>query len=154
MMRLSKAAMHTWILVSHRAGAHLLAMDRKTQHLVAFRDWDNPDARLSAQDLEEDRSGRKSDPPTHGLRHSEKQSGTRTQCAEGFACELARSLDEARHQREFDHLVLVAPPRFLGRLRSKLSAPTAATVLGTVSKDLPSAEPEEVERLVQPFLGI
>jgi protein required for attachment to host cells len=153
-MRLSKAALHTWILVSHRAGAHLLAMDRRTGHLVAVRDWDHPEGRLRAQDLEEDRSGRKSDPPTHGLRHSERQSGTREQSAEGFAWELARSLEDARHQREFERLVLVAPPRFLGRLRSKLSVPTAATVVGTVSKDLPAADPTEVERLVQPFIGL
>ncbi len=151
-MRLSKAALQTWILVSHRAGAHLLTMDRKTQHLVGVRAWDHPEGRLHAKALEEDRSGRKSDAPTQGARHSEHPEAARAQCAEGFACELARSLDDARHQRAFRRLVLVAPPQFLGRLRAKLSAPTAATVVGTVSKDLPDAEPGQVERLVEQFL--
>lgn len=150
----SKEAWQTWILVSHRAGAQLLALDRKSRHLIALRNWEHPEGRLHAQELEENRSGRKSDPPTHGSRTNGRAFGARNQCAEDFACQLARSLDELRHQRAFEHLVLVAPPRFLGRLRSKLSTPTAATVVGTLSKDLPSGDPKEVERLVQPFLGL
>ena len=149
----SKEAWQTWILVSHRAGAHLLALDRKSRRLVALRNWEHPEGRLHAQELQENRSGRKSEPPTQGSRVNTRPTA-RGQCAEGFAGELARSLDELRHQHAFEHLVLVAPPRFLGRLRSKLSAPTAATVVGTFSKDLPSGEPKEVERLVQPFLGM
>lgn len=150
----SKSAWQTWVLVSHRAGAQLWVLDRKTKRLVALRNWEHPDGRLRAQELEENRSGRKSEPPTYGSRHSERTSGTWKQCADSFACELAKSLDEARHQRAFEHLVLVAPPRFLGRLRSKLSPPTAATVVGTLSKDLPNGESKEIERLVQPFLGL
>jgi len=39
-------------------------------------------------------------------------------------------------QNEFQRLVLVAPPRFLGLLRSSLDTPTQQLVVGSLDKDL------------------
>jgi protein required for attachment to host cells len=47
-------------------------------------------------------------------------------------------------QNEFERLVLVAPPRFLGRLRSSLDAPTQQLVVGSLDKDLARAKEEEL----------
>ena len=65
-----------------------------------------------------------------------------------FARELANRLQQGRVRNEYQRLVLVAPPRFLGLLRSSLDAPTAQLVVGSLHKDLAAKkEAELVEHL-------
>lgn len=53
-----------------------------------------------------------------------------------FARELGEFLNKARHNGEFDSLVLIAPPGFLGVLRNHLSKECLAVVLKSIDKDL------------------
>lgn len=65
-----------------------------------------------------------------------------------FARVLADKLKDARVQNRYKRLVLVAPPRFLGLLRSSLDAPTTQAILASLDKDLATSQPSElVERL-------
>jgi protein required for attachment to host cells len=51
-------------------------------------------------------------------------------------------------QNRYKRLVLVAPPRFLGLLRSSLDGPTAQLVMVSLDKDLAASKKSElVERL-------
>ena len=52
-----------------------------------------------------------------------------------FARHLVAELEAARQGGTFARLVLVAPPSFLGQLRSELSAPLAACVARSLDKD-------------------
>jgi protein required for attachment to host cells len=56
--------------------------------------------------------------------------------AAGFARELAARLRAARLERQFETLVLVAGPAFLGHLRAALDEHTAASVKASLDKDL------------------
>ena len=57
-------------------------------------------------------------------------------------------LKEARTQNRYWRLVLVAPPRFLGLLRSSLDGPTAKLVTASLDKDLAAEKTSELaERL-------
>jgi protein required for attachment to host cells len=61
-----------------------------------------------------------------------------------FARRIARRLDEARQNDEFERLVVVAGPPFLGLLREEFSAPTRAVVAHEIRKDLVHSKPESL----------
>ena len=52
-----------------------------------------------------------------------------------FARHLVAALEAGRENHSFEQLVLVAPARFLGQLRSELAAPLAALVVHSLDKD-------------------
>lgn len=56
--------------------------------------------------------------------------------AERFAKEIADHLRQGRTGGAFDHLVLIAEPRFLGRLRANIDSATAKLLDLTVDKNL------------------
>ena len=53
-----------------------------------------------------------------------------------FAEDVAHLLDRGRKNRKFQKLILVAGPRFLGRVRQHLRPATAALIESEVHKNL------------------
>ena len=53
-----------------------------------------------------------------------------------FKHQLVGFLDQAMRSHKFKHLVLCAPPQFLGKLKSELSSELKKHLLSTVDKDL------------------
>ncbi len=69
-----------------------------------------------------------------------------------FTARLAAVLDKACGEGQFDRLVLVAPPRSLGELRSLLSARVKKAVSHEVGKDLTNATPTELREVLADML--
>jgi protein required for attachment to host cells len=85
------------------------------------------------------------DPSRASMSQSE---GPHERAVSDFARALAEKLKDARMQNRYWRLVLVAPPRFLGLLRSSLDGPTAKLVTASLDKDLASEKTSELaERL-------
>lgn len=103
----------------------------------------NPSARLHDRDLKSDRPGRVFNraPPAAGRRGAVAHHSTggerrpRVQQAQRFARRIAQELDQAQQQNQFDRLVLMAGPRFLGTLRNALRNSVRDPV-ATVARDL------------------
>jgi protein required for attachment to host cells len=53
-----------------------------------------------------------------------------------FAGRIVERLEQAAEQSKFDRLVLVAPPRMLGHLRTALTPRLAGLISATIDKDL------------------
>jgi protein required for attachment to host cells len=102
----------------------------------------DPLARLHDRDLATDRPGRAYE-SVGGARHSVQREETprRTEAVR-FARRIARRLDDARRKDEFDQLVVVAGPPFLGLVRQELSGPTRARLATEIPKDLVHSAPE------------
>ena len=65
-----------------------------------------------------------------------------------FGHTVATLLDRALRSKRFDHLVLVAPPHFLGMVKNELTPELQKHLMATVDKDLTHVQtPELVERL-------
>ena len=104
----------------------------------------DPKARLHDRDLESDRPGRVFDhaPLAAGRRGAVGHHGTegerspRKHEAVNFARQIADQLEAARREGQFDRLVLMAAPTFLGLLRKALSQPVRAIIFAEVHKDL------------------
>ena len=128
----------TWILVAHEGGARFFESRGPGKGLDLVEEIEHAEGRERDRDLQSDRPGRSfrkdsGDPRRAALSRSE---GPRQRAVASFARELAHKLQHGRVQHQYHRLVLVAPPRFLGLLRSALDGPTAHMVVGSLDKDL------------------
>jgi protein required for attachment to host cells len=62
-----------------------------------------------------------------------------------FSRQLADELEAARTHNRLGQLILVAEPRFLGDLRSRLSSPTSRLVVLEIAKNLTQLTPREIQ---------
>ncbi len=140
----------TWILVAHDAGARVFENHGPGKGLELLETIEHPEGRARDRDMVSDRPGRSfrkdsGDPRRASMSRNE---GPHERAVSDFARALANKLRQARVQNRCGRLVLVAPPRFLGLLRSSLDGPTTQLVVGSVHKDLASAkEAELIEHL-------
>jgi protein required for attachment to host cells len=96
----------------------------------------DPAAHLHDRDFESDRPGRSYE-SVGGARHAiEREDDPRRREAIRFAKRIARRLDDARRRDEYEELIVVAGPPFLGLVRAELSRPTRQRVVHEVCKDL------------------
>jgi protein required for attachment to host cells len=96
----------------------------------------DPDAHLHDRDLVSDRPGRSYE-SVGGARHAiERENDPRHRAAVRFARRIGRRLDEARRKNEFESLVVVVGPPFLGLVREELPKLTRARVAHEIRKDL------------------
>jgi protein required for attachment to host cells len=101
-------------------------------------------AHLHDRDLKSDRPGRFFDhaPLQGGRRGATAHHATggerrpRRHAAEVFAGQIAAALHRAQLQRDFDHVIVMAGPAFLGLLREALPDSLRPCVLAEVAKDL------------------
>ena len=96
----------------------------------------DPAAHLHDRDFESDRPGRSYE-SVGGARHAiERENDPRHREAIRFAKRIARRLDDARRRDEYEELIVVAGPPFLGLVRAELSRPTRQRVVHEIRKDL------------------
>jgi len=129
----------TWFLVANRGGAKILASDGGTRNLRLLEHIPHPEGRLKNREIDSDRASGSTmgaggaNFPVHGL--ANKNTATR-HVMELFAGELAEMLHRGRAVNAFNKLVLVAEPRFLGELRSRLNESTQKTIDREIDKDI------------------
>ena len=143
-----------WILVAQRAGAKLFQSTRAGTQLELLRDIPHLVGRLQDKDLGSDRPGRLFSNASHGTRSSTDSENTaHDHQAEVFAGELARILDKGRTLNEYDDLVLVAEPRFLGKLQASLTRLTAGKVSRRIEKELTKISDHELKLRLEDLLA-
>jgi protein required for attachment to host cells len=125
----------TRVLVAHDAGARIFDQRGPGKGLIELTSVVFEDGRRSNHDINADRAGRggfetHDDAHKHAVQH--------------FARTLIDDLTTAHHRGEFQQLILVAPPRFLGFLRECLGGKLKRTLIGTIAKDLPRASVSEL----------
>ncbi|MGB5547404.1 MAG: host attachment protein [Polyangiales bacterium] len=138
--------LRTWILVAHEAGARVFANDGRGEGLTLVESMDHPKGRARDRDIDSDRPGRSFRKDSGDARRASmgKSEGPHDRAVADFARLLADKLRHARVQNQYQRLVLVAPPRFLGLLRASLDGPTSQLVLASIHKDLASSKEAEL----------
>jgi len=63
-----------------------------------------------------------------------------------FATQIGGALNRLAHENRFHHLILVAPPKVLGTVRTHLNKETSSRVVAEVPKDLTSQPVKEIAR--------
>lgn len=126
----------TWILVANRVRARLLAYDERERRMSEIRDFLNPDGRAPAGTRGENRPPRTMDRMGPGRHAIEPHTEPATKHAERFARELASVLEDGRVHNEYQRVVLIATPRFLGHLRQCMSPLLREQVSREVRRDM------------------
>ncbi len=125
----------TWFLLADGRRARVFAELARGAPLQERADWNMV---IGAEDLYEatDRPPRAYD-SVGGGRHAMDDGRNLHEEEEGkFLKRLADRLGEAEKAKQFEHLVVAAPPRALGLLREKLSKAVQARVRAETAKDL------------------
>lgn len=90
-----------------------------------------------------------------GARHmSEPHLDARSETAQHFAANVASDLNAALQAKQFERLVLVAPPRMLGELRKHLDGAVQKIVLAELPKDFTQYEGSRLLRQVTEALRV
>lgn len=124
----------SWILTANRTGARIL--DAQGGTLTLLETIDNEQGRLRNRDIDSDRHGRTFDRAASGRHAFSTEEAPTERIAKAFARGLADKLRQARLTGQFERLVLVAEPHFLGLMREALDVATERAVIASVAKDL------------------
>jgi protein required for attachment to host cells len=134
---------NTWVVVADSGSARIFGAKSPVEPLEELVDFTHPEALVSGRRLVSDRAGRTTD--SHGRSHSfESEDSPREHEARTFARLLGHEICLARARGDFDHLLLVAPPRFLGSLRSSLDAETRKRIDGELASDFVGLSAQEI----------
>ena len=124
----------TWIIAADASRARILQVTDRAQQLEEIEDLLNPEGRVHDRELISD-----AHPRFHGTSGpgSDREETSATQHAtELFAKRVGNYLESARTAHRYDRLHLIAPPKFLGRLRKELGKEVQKLVAEELPKDL------------------
>ncbi len=141
---------NTWVVVADGTRARLFNR-HKNRKLEEFDTLLSPVHRLHEGDLVSDRDGRTFDSAGTGRHAMGNRNSAKDHEMTIFAKRLAARLEEGRNAGELERLVLIAPPRFLGQLRSHLSERAAELVALTIDKELTTLPVDKLESHLPEF---
>jgi protein required for attachment to host cells len=135
------------ILVAENSRAKLLEADFPRSELREVKDFTHEKSRLSNRELtNESRPGRTFDRNGAGRHAMEYDTNPKEVEAQVFARELVKYLDSQRNNgHAFKKLVLMAPPKFLGLLRSCMPESLRKLVAAEVNKSMVQKSAEQIQ---------
>lgn len=133
----------TWILVANSSTAHLYINHGPKKGLKKLKAFDHSASRGKGADLVSDRPGHNQ---SHGNGHGAYNPATtpKQNEAQHFAIELAREMEHGRSANEYQRLILVSPPAFMGMLNSHLGSHVLGLVTDSFEKDYTKATDKEL----------
>lgn len=138
-----------WVVVADQGRAVIYTHDTRRDPLNESTSLVNEIARSKGSSLTTDRGGRSFD--SHGeARHAlqNEKSDPKKQASSVFAKTIAERIVSAVQQGHCRGYALVAAPRFLGLLRSSLSASAIIPPYLTIDKDVVGQDTAFIEKLL------
>lgn len=134
----------TWVLVADSGRARILLAEKPNGALTELETFDNPAVRVREQELTSDLPGRSFDSLGQQRHAMEPHDSPKHHEAVNFAHRLGAHLAQAQQRGEFEHLILVAPPKFLGLLRQQLGDELSRKVTVEIDKNLCALDNEQL----------
>jgi protein required for attachment to host cells len=136
-----------WILVCDSAKARFFEVSAGNTPWRLLSEAFHEGSRSKAAALASDRSGSRSS-QGRSAHHNALAPGSSPKEVERqhFACELAKTLDEAMRSSRFQRWVLVAPPHFVGLVEQELTPELRKALLVKVDKDLNHLDATELQK--------
>lgn len=143
----------TWIVVADAARARIFKTEGAQRHLKEVHDLNHPESQMYSHELRTGGEGAVMDSAGSGMRQPDPQTTTREKHSSHFAKELGNFLQKSRDDNAFTSLILVAEPKFLGRLRDHLDQRTAQLVAESIDKNWAKHEMQHIEKLLKGRTG-
>jgi len=134
-----------WIVVAESSRAKIYVTDSSAKKLREIDGFIHSDSRLHAHDITSDLPGRNvgRDGSHHAL---EGETGIKEEEAALFAQQIDKYLLAGRNEKQFNKLVLIAPPACLGLLRRHMDAQVAKLVVYELHKNLVKSDIAEIRK--------
>lgn len=142
----------TWVVIADAARARIVLSEGRNKPFRDIEQLVHGESRLRDTDRISDRPGRSFDSHGEGRHAMEPGTDPADQEAIRFAADIANHLRQARTGNEFDALVLVAPPRFLGLLRKAMDPGSRERVRAEIHKEFTQLDDEEIRRRIMEHL--
>ncbi|NKB58477.1 MAG: hypothetical protein GKS00_19285 [Alphaproteobacteria bacterium] len=133
-----------WVVVADGARGRFFQLS-EGHELVSVYAHELVGEALASRDLASDRPGRTFERGGDGRHAMEPHSDPKRYAKTVLAREIGRLLEAERKKRSFDHLVVVAPPQFLGDLRGAMSKPLQELIATEINKDLSKLAPHQLK---------
>ncbi|MGR9105796.1 MAG: host attachment protein [Gammaproteobacteria bacterium] len=125
-----------WVVVAESSRARIFSVVNRISPLAEIDDLVNPAARSHDRDLTSDTPGRSFDSAGLGRHAMEPATDPKKNEVIVFARKIGERLGSARKAGEFDELILICSPEFLGLLRQNLDDVLKKHVTKTINKNL------------------
>lgn len=134
----------TWIIVANSSQARFFTAETATGPITEFHDLVHGDSRLHASEITSDLPGKDSDSQGAGRHGLEARTPIKKRESVQFAHEVSDYLNHARTTDQFNRLIVIAAPTFLGELRSTMDKDTAAMVISWTEKNIAKDSVEKI----------
>lgn len=108
----------------------------------------NEEGRAHEGDLDSDRSGRSDSSSGAGSHALDRRHHKHEEIARKWAAKISLRLNEGNLKNEFEEMILVAEPHFLGILRNELPAPMMKKVIAQIPKEYTRGSDTEIREHV------
>lgn len=146
-----------WVLVANAAGAKLFESNGVAYKFV--KEIDHPEGRKQNRELRIDRHGRAANlgAPVGGTGRMSRQAFStavepKEHEAELFAKSLAEILESGRTSNQFNELILVANPWFMGKLKMFLTHNTSKCLVESYEKDFANTPPNTLPNVLSSLI--
>lgn len=133
----------TWIVAADSSRARVLQAGNRSEHLTQIEDMVNPEARMNDRELTTDAHPRLRG---GGSGSDREETSASEHATDLFVKRIAEHLDKARMAHRYDRLHLVAPPKFLGKLRKAIGPEVEKLVTEEIPKDLSWLNTHELDK--------
>ena len=138
---------HALVLIVDGRRARFLRNKGNALHIELITERELEQANPPTREQGTDRPGRYVG-PDRVSRSAVEQTDWHQQAEERFALAVADILYGMANGHTFDHLIVVAPPKVLGKLRKVFHSEVATRVAGEVPKELTSRSVTELAKLL------
>lgn len=143
---------NTWMLVCDAGRARIFSFENRDDDWQTVEEIENERGRARTSEIVTDRVGRVRQSGTGVKPGMEATTDPADTEETKFVHQLGRHLQRGFDGNLFGRLVLVAPPRFLGKLRKELSDPVTRSVAKSIDKDYSQLKEHELRDVLQPQL--
>ena len=142
-----------WVLVANSGQARILEMQRKPYAFKQVAELVSEAQHLTNKELVSDASGRVYHTQGPGTHSMNPRSDPHENAEEQFSRSLALKMEKAAQLGRFDHLLVIADPKTLGRLRHLMDRAVSGRVADEISLDLVRLPLQQLEARVRGVLG-
>lgn len=142
-----------WALVTDSGCGRLFELERSPARIEEIGSREAPTRHTPSRELTTDLSGRESSSANRGGDTKQPRTDAHDEAERQFVKEWVDGLQQAFKKHRFQHLLLVADPTTLGRLRENMDKPLKEAVVAEDDRNLTKLKLDDLEPQLRALAG-